>query len=134
MKNITKIKLIFKLLYSMRFFFLILSLLLYNINLSAESSTNTLTAEQINLIQTKGSSGIQSAFKESGYLIKNYHEVEAFTTDVIIAQFSEQTTAETIKNITYKLIYSFADLAKSEDVNPAHVVEYSLPAQYMVYL
>ena len=81
----------------MRFFFLILSLLLYNINLSAESSTNTLTAEQINLIQTKGSSGIQSAFKESGYLIKNYHEVEAFTTDVIIAQFSEQTTAEPLR-------------------------------------
>ena len=109
----------------MRFYYLIITLLLQALNLVAQpTDAANLSSEQIATIQSQGVAGIQNVFAQSGIEIQDLPSVEAFASEVVASQLSISSSAETITDIASALTIALAEIAISKNINVSYVIEY----------
>ena len=110
----------------MRFYYLIITLLLQTLYLVAQpTDVAKLSSGQIATIQSNGVAGIQSVFGQSGIEIQDLPSVEVFAMEVVSSRLANSLTAETITDITSSITNALADIAISENVKVSYVIEYA---------
>ena len=109
----------------MRFYYLTIAIFLQAINLFAQASdAYKLNEEQIAIIQTQGTKGIQAVFIDSGIQIQDLPAVEKFVSEAALSKLNGIVTSQIISDTANEFIIAITELSLSENIKASYVIEY----------
>lgn len=98
----------------MKLFYFLLSTILLSINAYAQSNPDALSPEQKQKLRVLGVQAIQEVISESDIDLSDSEDIKQFVSEILQTQISEETTPDSISDITNIITSSFVAIAASD--------------------